>query len=87
MRGHGCSTKSRKAWAEKKGLLGIHIHNLRCPNSGSCAKGTNPFDQYTFMEGNAIVRPPVYDPPAYDAYNQIRNNLASLVEDAIARRR
>jgi hypothetical protein len=30
--------------------------------------------------------PPVYDPPSYDTYNHIKNNLASWVEDAIARR-
>lgn len=77
----------KKAWAENRGLLGIHIHNLRCPNRGACAKGTNPFDQYTFRDGDTIVRPPVYDPPAHDAYNYIRNNLASWVEDAIVRRR
>lgn len=76
----------RKAWAENRGLLGIHIHNLRCPNQGTCAKGVNPFDQYEFRDGGTIVRPPVYDPPSYDAYNHIKNNLAARVNDAIARR-
>lgn len=76
----------KKAWAEKRGLLGIHIHNLRCPNQGTCAKGVNPFDKYEFREGGTIVRPPVYDPPSYDAYNHIKNNLAVWVNDAIARR-
>jgi hypothetical protein len=76
----------RKAWAENRGLLGIHIHNLRCPNQGTCVKGVNPFDQYEFREGGTIVRPPVYDPPPYDAYNHIKNNLAAWVNDAIARR-
>lgn len=77
----------KKAWAENRGLLGIHIHNLRCPNQGACAKGTNPFDQYNFRDGDIIVRPPVYDPPSYDAYNHIKNNLAAWVENAVARRR
>lgn len=76
----------RKAWTEKRGLLGIHIHNLRCPNQGISAKGVNPFDQYRFRERGAIVRPPVYDPPPYDAYNHIKNNLANWVNDAITRR-
>lgn len=68
-------------------LLGIHIHNLRCPNSGICPKGINPFDQLDFRDasGRRVV-PPVYDPPSYDTYNHIKNNLASWVEDAIARR-
>ncbi|MBB5205412.1 MAG: TIR domain-containing protein [Burkholderiales bacterium] len=77
----------RKAWADKRGLLGIRIHNLKCPNQGTCAKGTNPFDQFNFHDGSGrVVVPPVYDPPAHDAYNHIKNNLAAWVEDAIARR-
>lgn len=77
----------KKAWAENRGLLGIHIHNLRCPNNGICAKGTNPFDHYQFSQGGNIVRPPVYDPPPYDTYNHIKNNLAAWVDDALARRK
>lgn len=77
----------KKAWTDNRGLLGIHIQNLRCPNRGTCAKGTNPFNQFIFRDSNnSIVVPPVYDPPAHDAYNHIRNNLAAWVEDAIARR-
>jgi hypothetical protein len=83
----GDSMRSRKAWADKRGLLGIRIHNLKCPNQGTCAKGTNPFDQFNFHDGSGrVVVPPVYDPPAHDAYNHIKNNLAAWVEDAIARR-
>ncbi len=78
----------RKAWTDNRGLLGIHIHNLKCPRQGTSSKGTNPFDQFTFRDGNNnIVRPPVYDPPAYDAYNHIKDHLAAWVDDAIARRR
>lgn len=77
----------KKAWADSRGLLGIHIHNLRCPNQGTCAKGVNPFDQFEFRDGGTIVRPPVYDPPSYDAYNHIKNNLAIWVNYAIACRK
>lgn len=77
----------RKAWAENRGLLGVHIHNLRCPNKGTGAKGANPFDQYEFRQGGTILRPPVYDPPPHDTYNYIKNNLAGWVDDAIARRK
>lgn len=77
----------RKAWSDGRGLLGIHIHNLRCPNNGTCTKGTNPFEQFTFKERNdRVITPPVYDPPANDAYGYIKSNLAAWVEDAIARR-
>lgn len=27
-----------KAWKDGKGLLGIHVHNLNCPNNGKCVK-------------------------------------------------
>lgn len=78
----------RKAWTDNRGLLGIHIHNLNCPRQGTCSKGTNPFDQFTFRDGNNnIVRPPVYDPPANGTYNHIKDHLAAWVDDAIARRR
>jgi hypothetical protein len=78
----------KKAWADNRGLLGIHIHNLRCPNQGTCSKGTNPFNQFDFRDASGRrVMPPVYDPPSNDAYNHIKNNLAAWVEDAIARRR
>jgi hypothetical protein len=78
----------RKAWTENRGLLGIHIHNLNCPRQGTCSKGTNPFDQFTFRDGNNnIVRPPVYDPPAFGTYKHIKDHLAAWVDDAVARRR
>jgi hypothetical protein len=77
----------KKAWADNRGLVGIHIHNLNCPNSGTCAKGSNPFSQFVFHDGDGNLHvPPVYDPPAHDAYGHIRNNLAAWVDDAIARR-
>lgn len=35
----------QKAWEERKGLLGIHIHGLKDALTGStCRKGKNPFD-------------------------------------------
>jgi len=78
----------RKAWTDNRGLLGIHIHNLKCPRQSTAPKGTNPFDQFTFRDGNSnIVRPPVYDPPAYSTYDYIKDHLAAWVDDAIARRR
>ncbi|WP_448671274.1 TIR domain-containing protein [Pseudoxanthomonas mexicana] len=30
----------KKAWEDGKGLLGIHIHNLNCPNNGTCHRGS-----------------------------------------------
>ncbi|MDY0011462.1 MAG: TIR domain-containing protein [Rhodocyclaceae bacterium] len=74
----------KKAWEDGRGLLGIHIHNLNCPNNGTCSKGKNPFGQFTFQKNGKVVVPPVYDPPASNAYNHIKDNLAAWVEGAIA---
>lgn len=27
----------KKAWKDGKGILGIHVNNLKCPNNGACA--------------------------------------------------
>jgi MTH538 TIR-like domain (DUF1863) len=74
----------KKAWKDGKGILGIHVHNLNCPNNGKCAKGTNPFDAITFKRGNTVIVPKAYDPKASDAYNDIASNLSTWVEAAIA---
>ncbi len=75
-----------KAWKDGKGLLGIHIHNLNCPNNGTCSKGANPFDQFTFTLAGKVVVPPVYNPKTSDAYGDIKKNLADWIEEAIALR-
>lgn len=77
----------KKAWEDGRGLLGIHIHNLNCPNNGTCSKGKNPFDQFTFKNNGVVVVPPVYDPPASNAYNHIKDNLAAWVDGAITLRK
>lgn len=75
----------KKAWADGKALLGIYIHNLNCPNNGTCSQGVNPFDQITFKRDGAVVgKPRVYNPKAGDAYGDIKENLSKWVEAAIA---
>lgn len=74
----------KKAWNEGKGLLGIYIHNINDPVTGKCSKGKNPFDAFTFENGqklSSVVK--CYDPKPYDAYNDIADHLAQWVEDAI----
>ncbi|HMM37160.1 MAG TPA: TIR domain-containing protein [Desulfovibrio sp.] len=73
-----------KAWNDKKGLLGIYIHNLKCPRTGTCDKGSNPFDTFSFKDGrklSSVVK--CYDPSSRDAYGEISRNLEDWVEDAI----
>ncbi len=77
----------KKAWKDGKGLLGIHIHNIKCPRTGTCNKGSNPFDQFTFDDRSklsSIVK--CYNPNSYDAYNNISDNIADWIDEAISAR-
>ncbi len=76
----------KKAWEDGKGVLGIHINNLKCPNTGKGKKGTNPFDQFTFKQGDKVVTPKCHTPSSDDAYGDIADNLEDWVEAAIAQR-
>lgn len=72
-----------KAWNERRGLIGVHIHNLKCPRTGSCWKGSNPFSHFS-VNGTKMDRiVPVYDPTSYDTYNNIRNSLEDWIEYGI----
>lgn len=77
-----------KAWNDGKGILGIHIHNLKCPRNGTCSKGSNPFDQFNFKDGrklSSVVK--CYNPDSKDAYNDIKNNIETWIEEAISARK
>lgn len=77
-----------KAWNDGKGLFGIYIHNINCVRNGKCKQGANPFDRLTFNDGSklsSIIK--CYNPNASDTYNDIRNNLETWVNDAIAERK
>jgi len=74
-----------KGWNDGRGVLGIYIHNIKCPRYGKCNQGPNPFDQINLNGGgklSSIVK--CYNPNSYDAYNDIADNLERLVEEAIA---
>ncbi len=83
-----------RAWDEKKGLLGIHIHRLLNQDRKTSAKGGNPFGYVKLTSGLTIANYPkiatVYDPPytgSQDVYAHIRNNLKGWVENALKNRR
>lgn len=74
----------KKAWNEGRGVIGVYIHNIKDPNTGTCSKGVNPFDQFTFKDKNGNVKTiPCKNPINSDAYNDIKNNLEDWVEEAI----
>jgi hypothetical protein len=73
-----------KAWEKEKGLMGIYIHNIRCPRTGTCTQGVNPFELFTLNNGNklsSVVK--CYDPNYRYAYNDIANNIENWIEEAI----
>jgi len=78
-----------QAWSQGKGVMGIHVHNLKDSSGLQSTKGRNPFDYLTLGSNgkrlSSVVH--VYDPPYSDsnnAYAHIKNNLSSWVETAIA---
>ena len=77
----------RRSWSSGKGLLGIYIHNLKNADGNQSTKGRNPFDDTKIGDTllSSIVK-------AYDSryssseyvYDDIKENLASWVEEAIS---
>lgn len=76
-----------KAWRDGKGLLGIYIHNLKDPNTGTTYQGNNPFSQFTFTDAFGRVKQiPCKNPSSINAYGEIKDNLEKWVNEAIANR-
>lgn len=76
----------KKAWDDKKGLLGIHIHNLKDNDGNQASKGSNPFSGFTVGKRNLSDIVKTYDPPyltSTDVYGYIKDNLADWIETAI----
>jgi hypothetical protein len=78
----------QKSWHDSKGLVGIHIHNLKDANQKQTAKGRNPFEAFTMKHDgtklSSIVQ--TYDPPYTDSkrvYDYISQNISSWIEQAI----
>jgi len=81
------------SWNNGKGVVGIHIHNLKDSQGRQSTKGINPFVFFTIGEkGNqpsqkqasGIVK--TYDPPYSDSlsvYSYISENLSRWIEEAI----
>ena len=75
----------KKAWKDGKALLGIHIHNLKCPRNGTSRKGHNPFGEFKFNDGRKLSSVvPCYDPSPNNAYQDIANNIAGWINHSIA---
>jgi hypothetical protein len=75
----------RKAWVDKRGLLGVYIHNLKDPRTGACTKGANPFTGWTQGGRPMADLAPAYDPNPREAYGDISRNLESWINTAVER--
>ena len=73
----------KKAWEDGRALLGIYIHNINCPRNGKSTKGSNPFNTYNIDGVSMADIVPCYNPSSNNAYNDIANNIDSLIEKAI----
>jgi len=74
----------KKAWRERRGLLGIYIHNLKCPRTGTCVKGRNPFELFNVGGRPMVSLVQAHDPSSSDAYGDIARNMQNWVASAIA---
>ena len=76
----------KKAWKDKKGVLGVYIHNLKDSDGNQAEKGSNPFSKFTIngVSMDEIVK--TYNPPystSTNVYSHIKENLEDWIEKAI----
>ncbi len=75
-----------KAWKENRGIVGIHIHQIKNKEGNQAKKGSNPFDNLTLGEKKLSSIVKCYNPPVTDskeAYNYIYENIEEWIEEAI----
>lgn len=78
-----------KAYELNKGIVGIHIHNLKDSQGKQTTKGSNPFYNIFIGENNERLSKyvtcfdSVYSSSKY-VYDDIKDKIEQLIEDAIA---
>ena len=80
----------RKAWTDRRPLVGIRIHGLKGRDQRPSRPGANPFANVNLVDGRNLARlVPLYEPTGYDSqaiYNSIATNLDRWIASAVARR-
>ena len=77
----------KEAWNRGKGVVGIHIHNIKDSNGNQAYKGANPFGHLLLGNQSMSNIVKAYDPPWVDSqsvYAHIANNIEGWVEEAIS---
>lgn len=93
----GAQTAGRKwinyeieeAWRRGKGILGVHIHNLKDLAQRQTTKGSSPFRDIVVGQHRLGSMVKVYDPPATDSkqvYAHIATNLTAWIDAAVLQR-
>ena len=77
----------KKAWRDGKGLFGIYINQLNCPNGTSSSKGANPF--HITIDGQNLARViECYKPDgrlnSKSTYDYIKANIHDWANQAVA---
>jgi hypothetical protein len=75
-----------KAWRDGRGLLGIHIHNLKNLDGDTSSKGNNPFADFKIGTTPLSQVVKTYDPSGLtskDVYGAISDGIAAWIEEAI----
>ena len=73
----------KKAWEDGKGIVGIYIHNIKCPRNGTSNKGANPFDLFPIGSEKLSTKVKCYNPDPANAYTSIKDNIENWIEEAI----
>lgn len=77
-----------KAYELNKGIVGIHVHNLKDSDGNQTSKGSNPFYKIYIGEDKERLSKyvtcfdSVYS-TSTNVYNDIKDNIEQLIEDAI----
>ena len=80
----------KTSWDVGKGVVGVHIHNLKNFAGLQSLKGMNPFAHFSLDGGRgqnlaSIVK--TYDPPYLDSklvYGHIKRNLSAWIDEAMS---
>lgn len=76
----------KKAWEDGKGLVGIHVHNLKDSDGNQAEKGRNPFEDFTVNGKSLSSIVKCYNPPystSTNVYSYIKDNIEDWIEEAI----
>ena len=78
-----------KAYELNKGIVGIYIHGLKDKDGNQTSKGTNPFYNVLTKDGHRLSNFVTDFNSGYFSstyvYDDIKNHIADLIEDAIAK--